>query len=139
MKKTTVMNKSIFYKQLAIVSIIAGLILVGFSFIPQLQSTIAFGWIYTAFMIIWSIVMYTSGRKAALNPNKNKFTNVIMGSTMGKLFLSAAIVVAYFLIFKPDSKFFLISFFVVYILFTIFETRFMLQLSKTPTKDEGKI
>lgn len=133
------MDKSIFYKQLTIVSIITGLILVGFSFIPQLQSTVAFGWIYAAFMIVWSIVMYTVGQKAALDTNKNKFTNVIMGATMGKLFLSVAVIIAYFLIFKPDSKFFLISFFAVYILFTIFETRFMLQLSKTPTKDEGKI
>lgn len=55
---------------------------------------------------------------------------VILGATFGKIFFSLFLVIIYNHIAQPSSKVFIIPFFIVYLIFTIFETYLMMQLGQ---------
>jgi formate/nitrite transporter FocA (FNT family) len=74
--------------------------------------------------------MYFVGQQAAQSDNKYTFTNTILGFTVGKLFLAIMVILGYDQLAEPSSKFFIIPFFVVYAVFTGFETYVMMKLSK---------
>ncbi len=77
-----------------------------------------------------SILMFFGGQKAANSENKYVFSNLIMPFTFLKMFLSVVGLVVYKKMFHPETKFFLLPFFLVYFTFTIFETFFMVKISK---------
>ncbi len=125
------MSSKNFLTNLVIATLIAAAFIYGLSFVKSLEPFSLLGWGSILFFIIWSILMYFISRKAAANENKNVFTNAILGFTFAKLFISAGIVYAYFRITEPESRLFLIPFFGVYLIYTIFETHFMMKLGKT--------
>lgn len=83
------------------------------------------------FYTILSILMFLLGKKTANNENINDFSQVVFGSIIGKMFLTVFLVVAYFEIKQPINSHFLLPFFLIYLAFTVFETAFMMKLSKT--------
>ncbi|MCB0651219.1 MAG: hypothetical protein KDC85_08090 [Saprospiraceae bacterium] len=125
------MSLKTFFSKLLMTMVISVVFIFGMSFIPALQSFNSLGWTSILFFILWTLLMFFISRKAAQNENKNIFTNAILGFTFAKLFISAGIVYAYFKITEPESRFFLIPFFGVYLIYTIFETYFMMKLGKT--------
>ncbi|MFT5909730.1 MAG: hypothetical protein ACI9XO_001246 [Paraglaciecola sp.] len=74
--------------------------------------------------------MFVLGKKTAASQNVNDFSQVVFGSIIGKMFLTVFLVVAYFEVQQPQDSHFLIPFFLIYLAFTIFETAFMMKLSK---------
>ena len=82
------------------------------------------------FYTILSIVMFVFGNKTTTNQNVNDFSQVVFGSIIGKMFLTVLLVVSYFEVKQPQDRHFLIPFFLIYLAFTIFETAFMMKLSK---------
>ena len=99
--------------------------------IPQLQPHGLLSWISLGAFIGLSVLMYFVGEKSAKDENKNNFTNVVLGFTMGKMFLSIMVIYMYFELAQPEGKFFILPFFIVYFIFTAFETYFMMKLGKT--------
>jgi hypothetical protein len=77
-----------------------------------------------------SIIMFLVGQSAAKNVNKYLFSNLIVHFTVIKLLFSLLSVVMYKKIYHPESKFFIVPFALVYVVFTIFETFFMVKLTK---------
>lgn len=75
--------------------------------------------------------MYYAGRNAARSSNKNDFTNIIMGFTMGKMVLSFVLIFAYLKLVEPADKIFVLPFFSIYLIYTVFETYFMMKLGRT--------
>jgi hypothetical protein len=88
-------------------------------------------WWSLGIFIPLSIAMFFGGKIAAKSVDKYIFSNLIMPFTFLKMFLSVAGLVVYKKIYHPETKFFLLPFFFVYLIFTIFETFFMVKLSKT--------
>jgi hypothetical protein len=125
------MSSRTFFTNLVITTVISAAFVFGMSLIPSIEPFSLLGWSSMAFFIIWSILMFYISNKAAANENKNVFTNAILGFTFAKLFISAGIIYAYFRMTEPDSRLFLIPFFGVYLIYTIFETQFMMKLGKT--------
>lgn len=125
------MSLKTFFSKLLMTMVLSVVFIFGMSFIPALQSFNLLGWTSILFFILWTLLMFFISRKAAQNENKNIFTNAILGFTFAKLFISAGIVYAYFKITEPESRLFLIPFFGVYLIYTIFETYFMMKLGKT--------
>lgn len=120
-----------FFVQLAIIS---ALVAAGLFFIirlPQVQPHAMLSWLSLLFFMALSAVIFFSGRRSAENANKNVFTNTVLGFTMTKMLVCATIVVAYHKIVQPESKWFLLPFFVTYLIFTIFETYWMMKLART--------
>ena len=83
-----------------------------------------------AFFALLSLSMYHFAAKAAISKDKNAFTRLIMVFTFVKLLLSVSIVVVYSKTIQPEGKFFILPFFLVYLIYTIFETGFMTKLGK---------
>ncbi len=120
-----------FFIQLAILSLIVAVIVFFLNTNPLFQPHALFSWGGWLFFILLSIAMYYLGQRAVQKENKYTFTNAILGFTMAKLFISVIAIVGYFLMARPESKLFIIPFFAIYFSYTIFETYFMMKISKT--------
>ncbi len=124
------MTNKTFFLQLGGVILITVAALLGLFQVPKLAPYQLLGWISLGGFVFLSIVMFLIGRSAANSANKNTFTNTIMVFTMGKMMLAIMIVYAYLQLAEPIDKFFVIPFFLVYFVFTAFETYFMMKLGK---------
>lgn len=126
------MTNQQFFLQLTIITGLCALGLWGLmEGVPDLRPYQALGWISLGGFTLLSGFMFWAGRNAALSENKNNFTSAVLGFTMGKMFLAIIIVYAYMQLAQPADKLFVIPFFGVYLVYTIFETYFMMKLGRT--------
>ena len=132
------MNKGLFFKQLGIVTILAAVALFFLNQSTLFHNYQLLAWLSLAFFIALSLLMYIAGYKAAQSANKNDFTNVVLGSVMGKMLLSVLIIVVFNKWTEPADKFFLVPFFLNYLIFTIFETYVMMRLGRMPATSSSK-
>lgn len=124
------MTQGRFFIQLAMITSLTavGVYLAGQ--LPAMQNYSGLSWVSVAFFVVISIMMYYAGYRAALSENKYQFTNVVMGFTFGKMMLSVLIILAYNKLMEPASKFFILPFLGVYLIYTIFETYFLMKLGR---------
>jgi hypothetical protein len=87
-------------------------------------------WWSIGLFIPLSIGQYYLAKRAAVSENKSLFHNLIIASVFFKMFLSVIILVIYRKLMQPDSGRFVLPFLLVYFIFTIFETYFMVKLAK---------
>ena len=82
--------------------------------------------------------MFFLGRKAVASSNKYMFIRLVIGSVMAKMVLILLIIVVYVKLSQPESKFFVLPFLGVYLIFSIFETLvlYKIALSKTASNNE---
>ena len=117
-------------KRLLIFSLILGLIatvlffLLPLKFItPKLPFLFSF---FIAVTLISSYLLIRSSQKRFL-----KYLNVYLLTTVVRLFLYVAVMVTYILLNKPDLIPFSITFFILYLCYTIFEVVWLVSFSKT--------
>lgn len=127
------MSRQNFFKQLGVLSAILALCLFLLHTFTPFKAYSTISWLSLALFIVLSIGMYLGGFNAAMSENKHTFTNAVLGFTIGKMVLSVIVILGYNEIFKPESKLFIIPFFVIYVIFTVFETYFMMKLGKMKT------
>ena len=115
---------------------IASAILLNFSLsfvISKLTNYNGIGlWSLILFSLI-SFILFFLGKQAAESANKLLFNNVIMASVFLKMMAAVVVLLVYKKQYHPESNAFLIPFFIVYFFFSIFETYFMVKLSKKTT------
>ncbi|GAB5555360.1 MAG: hypothetical protein Sapg2KO_49510 [Saprospiraceae bacterium] len=128
------MENSTFYKQLIFISAPTAVAVYFIHQIPALQEHLSLGWISLGFFIGLSVFMFLVGKRAAASENKNNFTNAFLIFLMLKLFLCASLMIGYLKIFEPETKLFILPFFSLYIIYTIFEVFFLIKLGKTQNK-----
>ena len=80
--------------------------------------------------MLLTVAMFFAGGITAKSSNKNLFTTIVLGFTFSKIFLSLIVVLGYYQLAQPTSKLFLLPFFIVYLIFTIFETYLMMQIGQ---------
>ncbi|MCB0578256.1 MAG: hypothetical protein KDD10_02955 [Phaeodactylibacter sp.] len=124
------MDQRSFFIQLGLLSLGAAILLFFLNRLPQLQAYSTLSWISLAAFVGLSILMYLAGRRAAESDNKNDFTNAVLGFTAGKMFLAILVLLGYSQLAQPPDKLFIIPFFSVYLIYTIFETYFMMKLGR---------
>jgi hypothetical protein len=66
-----------------------------------------------------------------------KFVNVFLLTILIKLLLYISIMITYALLNRADAVPFLLSFFILYLLFTVFETLFVIRFSQNSKKDSA--
>lgn len=132
------MTAKAFYLQLALVSLIAAATAFGINTFPQFADVQPIAWISLGIFVLLSVVMYYAGRKAAFSDNKHDFTNVSLGVTIGKIFIAILFILGYNQLIQPDSRFFIIPFFLMYLIYTIFETYIMMKLGRLNTQTDQK-
>ncbi len=87
-------------------------------------------WWSLGLFIPLSIGMFIFGQRASNSENKLLFHNLIIITIFAKMFLSVFVLLIYKKIFHPETKNFTLPFFLVYFIFTIFETYFMVKLAQ---------
>ena len=132
------MTAKAFYLQLALVSLIAAATAFGINTFPQFADVQPIAWISLGIFVLLSVVMYYAGRKAAFSDNKHDFTNVSLGVTIGKIFIAILFILGYNQLMQPDSRFFIIPFFLMYLIYTIFEIYIMMKLGRLNTQTDQK-
>ena len=83
----------------------------------------------TLFILI-SVLAWHLGQKAAVSKNKNNFTALVLGFIFGKMFLCVIFILIYTRTVFPESKFFLVPFFIIYLAYTVFETMILTKLGR---------
>jgi len=129
-------NLHIFLRKLLIFTIIIGVAGFGIvQFIPAEYVTPTLPFLLAFFFSVTILVHYTLmqvSKKRTL-----QFSNYFMLVTFGKLIFFLTIILVYFLLNREDVLPFAISFFILYILFTVFEVVQSLVLAKVkPTEPE---
>lgn len=86
--------------------------------------------ILITFFTIVSIVIYFLTVKMRSKGDASKFTLFYMGTTIAKLMLYLAIIVAYALISKDGAKSFIMTFLAYYLFYTTYETYALTKLNR---------
>lgn len=81
-----------------------------------------------------SAALYELGIRAVESSNKNNFINVVMISVFLKMMLSLIMLFVYTKTVKPESKGFLIPFFIIYLVFTSLEIWALIRVGRTKPK-----
>ena len=119
-----------FFFQLATVTAAVAWGLFLLQYVETFQSQMGFSWSCLGFFVILSIVMFLVGKRAARSRNKNDFTGVALGFTVLKMFAAILIILFYSKIYEPTSNNFILPFLVIYVIYTAYETYFMMQLGR---------
>jgi len=123
------MNHRSFFIQLGIVSLGVIILIFALNLVPAFYTFQSLTWISFAFFFSLSVLMYFIGHSSANSSNKNSFLQIVMATTFLKMFLCIGLVIVYHTLAKPESNMFVVPFLLIYIIFTIFETYFMMKLS----------
>jgi hypothetical protein len=105
--------------------------LIGFA-LSQWISQIIFSQVLIILLYFFTLtILFHFGMMNSMKGRPQQFIRFFMGATTLKLLVHIAVVVIYSLVNRPDAINFILTFFVVYILFTAFEVRLALQLNKS--------
>lgn len=118
-----------FTAQLFLVTLFVGIVLWLLSFLPIFHAHQQLSWLSLLLFFVISIVMYFTGRWGVNNENKNTFIGLMYAYMGGKMFLSIVLIMLYYFYVEPETKLFILPFFVVYFIFTIFESYFLMKLN----------
>ncbi len=124
------MSRSAFFLQLSVLTLLAALALTLIQRYPDFAAHKLFSWCCLGLYVLLSVLMFYAAHAAARSENKNDFTTVAMGFSGGKIFLSAILILIYAELTAPSSKLFVLPFFGIYLLYTIFEVYFMMRLGR---------
>ena len=124
------MSRQSFLKQLGIGSAVLAILLLLLHQLPAFQSFQMLSWISISFFVLLSILMYELGYRASFSSNKFAFTNIVIVFMVGKMLFSVVLIVVFSKLARPESRWFLVPFFAIYLFYTIYETYFMMKLGK---------
>lgn len=127
------MNTATFYKQtLLIVLFCAGALLLA-NLVPIFKAHQLLSWISLAVYTGLSLLIYFLGETTTKSKDKNAFIQIMLIFIFLKMMLSFAMVVLYAQNVEPASKYFILPFLFIYLVFTIFETAFLMRIAKPPS------
>lgn len=118
-----------FASQLTIVTIFVGVVLWLLSTFAVFGNHQQLSWMSLALFVVISIAMFFSGRWGVENDNKNTFIGLMYLYMGGKMILSIMLITLYYYYFEPETKLFILPFFLVYFIYTIFESYFLMKLN----------
>ena len=118
-----------FAVQLSLVTLFIGALLWLLSTFSIFHDHRYLSWLSLLLFVFISIVMYFSGRWGIRNNNKNLFFSLVYAYMGGKMLLSIMLLVLYYFYVEPNTKLFILPFFLVYLFFTIFESYFLVKLN----------
>ncbi len=84
-----------------------------------------------AYFVISCIFVHILAQNAIKSKNKYTFSRITILNTFSKLLIIVSLVVVYKLSFPEKSIDFVWPFFATYIIFTAFETRFLMKIAKS--------
>jgi hypothetical protein len=124
------MKRREFFLQLSMLTVLCAFGLWFLYSVPWLAAHMNFSWACLIIFALLTVLMFFAARQASRSTNKNDFTTVALGFSGGKIFLSAILVLVYLKLGKPDTRFFVLPFLGIYVVYTVFEVYFMMRLGQ---------
>ncbi len=119
-----------FIKKLIIISLVIGVtisLLSLFEFFAKLQQV---SWLCLAFFFFTTIFVHYIAIAGIQNKSNARFIIHVFGSLMGKFILCVLSILAYYKLASPGDLYFIIPFFIMYVIFTTFETYILAKLTR---------
>ncbi len=125
------MNSKLFYSNLSVITAAVSLVLAiaHIVFVPM-KAHIWFSIMTVLLFLGICIGLYYAGKNAAKSTSKYAFNNLISVAVFGKMVVSLGFLLGYKQIAHPTNQSFVIIFLLCYVVYTVFEVRFMTQLAK---------
>ena len=124
------MKRPLFFKILLGLSAFLALLIHLLSFLSLFESYSLFSWGSFCFFILFTMAVFFIAERAKDSPNLNTFSSVILGVIFIKMIFIIIILLIYKKTTNPESAWFLVPFFLIYLVFTIFEVYFMSKLGR---------
>lgn len=124
------MSEKQFFIELTVVTFFTSVLIGLFSFIPLFYDYLSLSIISIVLFVSISIVMYFTGKWGVEHDNKNTFISLMYAYMGGKMILSIFVIVLYYLYAEPTTNLFILPFFLVYFIYTIFESYFLMKVNK---------
>ncbi len=118
-------------KNVVLFAAIVGLGLGALQYLQLLGAHPDFAWICFVFFTLLTLLTIYITSISAKASNKVKGTTMILGAMGIKFLFSMFLILGYILAVRPDNARFILPFFVLYILFTVIETNYLLKITKT--------
>ncbi len=119
-----------FFLQLLGVTVGTVLLLLLLGGVSELHPYRDFGWLTLVVFTLLSLAMFFTGWMALNDKSKQAFVRVSLLFTLIKMVTALVLVFFYHKTAEPSGPHFLFPFFVVYLIHTVFETRFMMVIGK---------
>lgn len=123
------MNFKIFLLYLFISILLASAALI---FLNEFEAYQPYKWvgiISILFFVFLSAALYFILRKFVYHPDRQLFISGTIGNMFLKMVLSITLLLVYYYVSAPQDGLFVVPFLIVYVIFTIFETIFMVRLA----------
>lgn len=124
------MKSSVFFKWLIILTLLLTTVIFVLSFIEIFKDSLAISLSSIVFFVSLSITVFYLGNAAARSTNKNRLTQLIMILVFFKLFSCLLIIMIYDRFFHPANNYYVLPFFLIYILYTVFEVIMLTKANK---------
>ena len=120
-----------FLIQLGVISFFTYGVLIGITFVfPVFKPHDVFSYLSAGLFICFCLIAFGMGKKAIKSSNKYRFIHVLVLIIIGKMMLSLLIILAYVKLSPPMDKTFVIPFFIIYLIYTVFEVYFLEKVAK---------
>jgi hypothetical protein len=106
------------------------LFLVTHVYFPKLESHAPFSFVTISLFVIFCLVAFVLGKKSVKSTNKYRFIHILLMLIMGKMVLSLFLILTYVKLLTPPDKLFVIPFFLIYLVYTVFEIYFLEKVAK---------
>ncbi len=130
------MFRSFIAKLILITAAIAAVLAMGNFLSPFLRSFQIFSWSALAFFFLLTVITGYMGFRA-IDKSTHGFIASVNGIVLLKLVLSIGFLICFLLITKPAASTFIVSFFFLYITFTVFEIYQLVVAQKIKIKEQN--
>ncbi len=126
----TKLTSTHFFTGLAITTVVSLIASIYSAQLLEVTQYLDLAYLSIGFFVAVSLIVYLLSERASRLKKKQFFMHIVMINTMIKMFGSVLIVIGYFKLVNPTSTRFVVPFLISYLLFSIFETHFMMQQSR---------
>ena len=126
----TKLTSTHFFTGLAITTVVSLIASIYSAQLLEVTQYLDLAYLSIGFFVAVSLIVYLLSERASRLKKKQFFMHIVMINTMIKMFGSVLIVIGYFKLVNPTSTRFVVPFLISYLLFSIFETHFMMRQSR---------
>jgi FtsH-binding integral membrane protein len=124
---------TLFLKKLSLVALFLLIVLVALGQFQAFKEGLYFNLIGLAYLYLVSLFSFLMMKRAVESENNSDFMLYSAAAFAGKFFLSITFVAVYFFIWKPEGKYFILPFFLMYLIFSgliAFDTKRIYRITK---------
>ena len=124
------MSTKTYFLQLIMTIGISAAVLISLHLLPEVAPYWKLSVASVIFFALLTLLIFLIAKRAVQSPDPNTFTRISLLFVFVKLVAALAFIVLYDQLIEPKTRWFVLPFLLVYVLFTIFEVIFMMALSR---------